>query len=93
MTNQTTFELPPYLVAQSLQDVYTFVPAVLINYQALPDANVLVALKDGGYMLAKVSPPNRVVQVYMSKQNSIVYAEVEQLFKVIQTMAFCWCQM
>lgn len=84
--------IPPYLQCQSKSDVNKFIPDNLIDYGALPDANVLVALKSNSYLLATVQPPNRIVKVYMPQQFRTVHAEVEQLFKIIQASAWCWCQ-
>lgn len=63
-----------------------------IAYVKLPDANVVAIFKDGNYLLAKVYPPNLMVECYLHSRGDIIKAPVKQVYDLIQTEAVCWCE-
>ena len=71
-----------------------FTNRVSIDYSKLKGANILIALFNGVYVLAKVVYPNRTVMVYLSDKDTIVEVDVVELFKLTQSEScLAWCEL
>ena len=74
-----------YHLPCSQQTMYTnFTNQVDVDYSKLKGANVLVALFNGVYILAKVDYPNKAVKTYFSDKDVVVDIQIEQLFQITQ---------
>ena len=72
----------------------TFTNRVNIDYSKLKGANILIALFNEVYVLAKVDYPNRTVKVYLSDKDTIVEVDVVELFKLTQSEScLVWCEL
>lgn len=72
----------------------TFTNRVNIDYNKLKGANILIALFNEVYVLAKVDYPNRTVKVYLSDKDAVVEVDVVELFKLTQSEScLVWCEL
>ena len=72
----------------------TFTNRVNIDYGKLKGANILIALFNEVYVLAKVDYPNRTVKVYLSDKDAVVEVDVVELFKLTQSEScLVWCEL
>ena len=62
-----------------------------VNYDKHKEANVLILLHTGVYLLSSVKAPNRNYSTYLSDKDSMVDVDVVQVMKVTQQSA-CWCE-
>lgn len=67
------------------QTMYTnFTNQVDVDYSKLKDANILIAMFNAVYILAKVDYPSKVVKTYFSDKDVVVDIQIEQLFQITQ---------
>ena len=83
-----------YFTASSVQTMQGLLGqlGVRVDYSKHKEANVLVLMANGIYILASVKHPNRNVDVYLSDKGEIVNTDVVQLFNVCQNSA-CWVEL
>ena len=83
-----------YFTASSIQTVqqHLNIFGVKVNYDKHKDANVLILLHTGVYLLSSVKAPNRSCSTYLSDKDSVVNADVEHIMKVCQ-QSVCWCEL
>lgn len=83
-----------YFTASSTQTMQQHLNAfgVTVNYDKHTDANVLILLHTGVYLLSSVKAPNRSCSTYLSDKDSVVNADVEHIMKVCQ-QSVCWCEL
>ena len=62
-----------------------------VKYDKHKEANVLILLHTGVYLLSSVKAPNRSCSTYLSDKDSFVNADVEHIMKVCQ-QSVCWCE-
>lgn len=63
-----------------------------VKYDKHKDANVLILLNNGVYLLSSVKAPNRNCSTYLSDKDTMVDVDVVQVMKVSQQSA-CWCEL
>ena len=82
-----------YFTASSLQTMQQHLNAfgVTVNYDKHKDANILILLHTGVYLLSSVKAPNRNCSTYLSDKDTVVDVDVVQVMKVTQQSA-CWCE-
>lgn len=82
-----------YFAASSLQTMQQYLNSigVKVNYDKHKDANVLILLHNGVYLLSSVKAPNRNCSTYLSDKDTKVDVDVVQVMKVTQQSA-CWCE-
>lgn len=82
-----------YFTASSMQTMQQHLNSigVKVNYDKHKDANVLILLHTGVYLLSSVKAPNRNCSTYLSDKDTIVDVDVVQVMKVTQQSA-CWCE-
>lgn len=83
-----------YFTASSIQTMQQHLNAfgVTVNYDKHKDANVLILLHTGVYLLSSVKAPNRSCSTYLSDKDSVVNVDVEHIMKVCQ-QSVCWCEL
>ena len=60
----------------------------------MKDANVLVLLYNGVYILGSVKPPERKTKVYLSDKNETITVDITELFKITQDdKCVCWMEL
>ena len=82
-----------YFTASSVQTMQGFLGqlGVRVDYSKHKEANVLILLSTGVYLLASVKAPNRSCSTYLSDKDSLVDVDVEHIMKVCQ-QSVCWCE-
>ena len=82
-----------YFTASSIQTMQQHLNSfgVKVNYDKHKDANVLILLGTGVYLLASVNALQRSCKTYLSDKDSVVNADVEHIMKVCQ-QSVCWCE-
>ena len=83
----------PYFTASSMQTMQGFLGqlGVRVDYSRHKEANVLILLSTGVYLLASVKAPNRNCSTYLSDKDTMVDVDVVQVMKVTQ-QSVCWCE-
>lgn len=83
-----------YFTASTIQTMQQHLNSigVKVNYDKHKDANVLILLHTGVYLLSSVKAPNRNCSTYLSDKDSIVNADVVHIMKVCQ-QSVCWCEL
>ena len=56
------------------------------------EANVLILLSTGVYLLASVNAPQRSCKTYLSDKDTAMQVDVVDIMKVTQQSA-CWCEL
>ena len=84
----------PYFTASSVQTMQGLLGqlGVRVDYSKHKEANVLILLGTGVYLLSSVKAPNRNCSTYLSDKDSVVNADVEHIMKVCQ-QSVCWCEL
>ena len=82
---------PPYFKASDIQTTLGFMTANVL-FKKMKDANVLIALQNGNYMLCLLKPPNRSVKVYLSDKDETITTDVVEVFKVAQA-SLAWSEL
>lgn len=81
----------PYFKASDIQTTLGFITANIL-FKKMKDANVLIALQNGNYMLCLLTPPNRSVKVYLSDKDETITTDVVEVFKVAQA-SLAWSEL
>lgn len=83
-----------YFTASTMQTMlgHLKVYNINVNYSKMKEANALVLMQTGVYILANIKHQNRNVEVYLSDKDEIVTTDVVQLFNVCQNSA-CWVEL
>lgn len=82
-----------YFTAASMDTMLHHLNAfgIEVKYNKHKEANVLILLHTGVYLLSSVKAPNRNCSTYLSDKDSMVDVDVVQVMKVTQQSA-CWCE-
>ena len=88
MDNQAYFAAAP--MNTMLHHLNAF--GIEVKYDKHKDANVLILLHTGVYLLSSVKAPNRSCSTYLSDKDSMVDVDVEHIMKVCQ-QSVCWCEL
>ena len=82
-----------YFTAASMNTMMQHLNAfgIEVKYDKHKEANVLILLSTGVYLLSSVKAPNRNCSTYLSDKDTMVDVDVEQIMKVSQQSA-CWCE-
>ena len=83
-----------YLTAASVQTVQGFLLqfGVKVDYSKHKEANVLILLSTGVYLLASVNAPERSCKTYLSDKDTTMQVDVLDIMKVTQ-QSVCWCEL
>lgn len=81
----------PYFKASDIQTTLGFMSTDVL-FNKMKDANVLIALQNGNYMLCLLAPPNRSVKVYLSDKDETITTDVVEVFKVAQA-SLAWSEL
>lgn len=81
----------PYFKASDIQTTLGFMTTDVL-FKKMKDANVLIALQNGNYMLCLLTPPNRSVKVYLSDKDETITTDVVEVFKVAQA-SLAWSEL
>ena len=83
-----------YFTAASMNTMLHHLNAfgIEVKYDQHKDANVLLLLHTGVYLLSSVKAPNRNCLTYLSDKDTVVDVDVVQVMKVTQQSA-CWCEL
>ena len=88
MNNQAYFTASSVQTMQ--QHLNTF--GVKVNYDKHKEANVLILLGTGVYLLASVNAPQRSCKTYLSDKDTAMQVDVVDIMKVTQ-QSVCWCEL
>ena len=82
-----------YFTAASMDTMLHHLNAfgIEVKYNKYKEANVLILLHTGVYLLSSVKAPNRSCSTYLSDKDTKVDVDVVQVMKVTQQSA-CWCE-
>lgn len=82
-----------YFTAASMDTMLHHLNAfgIEVKYNKHKEANVLILLHTGVYLLSSVKAPNRICSTYLSDKDTKVDVDVVQVMKVTQQSA-CWCE-
>ena len=82
-----------YFAASSMNTMLHHLNAfgIEVKYDKHKDANALILLHTGVYLLSSVKAPNRNCSTYLSDKDTKVDVDVVQVMKVTQQSA-CWCE-
>ena len=82
-----------YFAASSMNTMLHHLNAfgIEVKYDKHKEANVLILLHTGVYLLSSVKAPNRNCLTYLSDKDTVVDVDVVQVMKVTQQSA-CWCE-
>lgn len=83
-----------YFTASSIQTMQQHLNTfgVKVNYDKHKDANVLILLHTGVYLLSSVKAPNRSCSTYLSDKDTTMQVDVVDIMKVTQ-QSVCWCEL
>jgi hypothetical protein len=83
-----------YYTASTMQTMLSHLKVynIDVNYSKMKEANVLILMQTGVYILANIKHQNRNVEVYLSDRDEIVTTDVVQLFNVCQN-SVCWVEL
>ena len=65
---------------------------VKVDYSKHKEANVLILLGTGVYLLAAVNAPERSCKTYLSDKDTTMQVDVLDIMKVTQ-QSVCWCEL
>ena len=88
MNNQAYFTASSIQTMQ--QHLNTF--GVKVNYDKHKEANVLILLSTGVYLLASVNALQRSCKTYLSDKDTTMQVDVLDIMKVTQ-QSVCWCEL
>lgn len=88
MNNQAYFTASSIQTMQ--QHLNTF--GVTVNYDKHKEANVLILLGTGVYLLASVNAPQRSCKTYLSDKDTTMQVDVVDIINVTQ-QSVCWCEL
>ena len=83
-----------YFATSSMNTVLHHLNAfgITVNYDKHKDANVLILLHTGVYLLSSVKAPNRSCSTYLSDKDTTMQVDVVDIMKVTQ-QSVCWCEL
>ncbi len=83
-----------YFTASSIQTMQGFLLqfGVKVDYSKHKEANVLILLSTGVYLLAAVNAPERSCKTYLSDKDTTIQVDVLDIMKVTQ-QSVCWCEL
>jgi hypothetical protein len=83
-----------YFTASSVQTMRGLLGqfGVKIDYSKHKEANVLILLGTGVYLMASVNAPERSCKVYLSDKDITTQVDVLDIMKVTQ-QSVCWCEL
>lgn len=83
-----------YFTASSVQTVQGFLLqfGVKVDYSKHKEANVLILLSTGVYLLVSVNAPERSCKTYLSDKDTTMQVDVLDIMKVTQ-QSVCWCEL
>ena len=83
-----------YFTAASMNTMLHHLNAfgIEVKYDKHKDANVLILLNTGVYLLSSVKAPNRNCSTNLSDKDTMVDVDVVQVMRVTQQSA-CWCEL
>ena len=84
----------PYFTASSVQTMQGLLGqlGVRVDYSKHKEANVLILLGTGVYLLASVNAPQRSCKTYLSDKDTTMQVDVVDIMKVTQ-QSVCWCEL
>ena len=84
----------PYFTSSSVQTMQGLLGqlGVRVDYSKHKEANVLILLSTGVYLLASVNAPERSCKTYLSDKDTSMQVDVVDIMKVTQQSA-CWCEL
>jgi len=65
---------------------------VKVDYSKHKEANVLILLDTGVYLLSSVNAPDRSCKTYLSDKDIAMQVDVVDIMKVTQ-QSVCWCEL
>jgi len=65
---------------------------VKVDYSKHKEANVLILLSTGVYLLTSVNAPERSCKTYLSDKDTTMQVDVVDIMKVTQ-QSVCWCEL
>ena len=83
-----------YFTASSVQTMQGLLGqlGVRVDYSKHNEANVLILLNTGVYLLASVNAPQSSCKTYLSDKDTKVQVDVLDIMKVTQ-QSVCWCEL
>ena len=83
-----------YFTASTMQTMLSHLKVYNINvdYSKHKEANVLILLSTGVYLLASVNAPQRSCKTYLSDKDTTMQVDVLDIMKVTQ-QSVCWCEL
>ena len=87
MNNQSYFKASSVQTMQGLLGQL----GVKVDYSKHKEANVLVLLSTGVYLLSSVNAPQRSCKTYLSDKDNTTQVDVLDIMKVTQ-QSVCWCE-
>ena len=83
-----------YFTASSMQTMQGFLGqfGVRVDYSKHKEANVLILLNTGVYLLVSVNAPQRSCKTYLSDKDTTMLVDVVDIMKVTQ-QSVCWCEL
>ena len=83
-----------YFTAASMDTMLHHLNAfgIEVKYNKHKEANVLILLHTGVYLLSSVKAPNRNCSTYLSDKDTTMQVDVVDIMKVTQQSA-CWCEL
>ena len=84
----------PYFTASSIQTVQGLLGqlGVRVDYSKHKEANMLILLGTGVYLLVSVNAPERSCKTYLSDKDTTMQVDVVDIIKVTQ-QSVCWCEL
>ena len=82
-----------YFTASSMQTMQGFLGqfGVRVDYSKHKEANVLILLGTGVYLLVSVNALERSCKTYLSDKDTTMQVDVVDILKVTQ-QSVCWCE-
>ena len=83
-----------YFTASSVQTIQGFLGqlGVKVDYSKHKEANVLILLGTGVYLLSSVNALERSCKTYLSDKDTTMQVDVVDIMKVTQ-QSVCWCEL
>ena len=83
-----------YFTASSMQTMQGLLGqlGVKVDYSKHKEANVLILLVTGVYLLTSVNAPERSCKTYLSDKDTSTQVDVLDIMKVAQ-QSVCWCEL
>ena len=83
-----------YFTASSMQTIQGLLGqlGVKVDYSKYKEANVLILLVTGVYLLVSVNAPERSCKTYLSDKDTTMQVNVLDIMKVTQ-QSVCWCEL